>query len=149
MRLQGYVRLVHKDKNGKVIRTREGPNVVSDVGRAWAALACSAIQSAADYPSHIAVGQGTVFPDVTDTELEDEHLGITRDTLGISVSANELNYTGTLTNNTGTPKTVNELGIFDVITNGAGNMFARWLTERFSLANGEDIDVSWTLPFGE
>ena len=149
IKLVGQVRLVHRDKNGKVISdTGFIKNVITNAGKA---LIASLAGDAAAVPfTYLAVGSGTTAEAASQTALVTE---ITTSGLG-RASATVSRSTTTVTNDTlqldktwtaSGAVTVEEIGIFNDAS--AGTMLGRKLTGSKTLANGETLAATYKVSF--
>ena len=91
----------------------------------------------------MALGGGNTPPNLIDTALDGpEHLRVVL--TGTTRVANEVTYEGDFT--AGADIEVHEAGIFNATP--AGTMLSRWLTQEINLANGDQMNIKWTLTVG-
>jgi hypothetical protein len=142
--VEGRVQLKLK-RSGLVVYETSGKNLIVDTGKIRLAELIKG-DSVVD-PSHFAMGDigSTTLP--TQTALLDvAELSIARVVATPSRSNNVLSYVGAFTNGGGSV-TVREMGLFDQLALG-GTMFSRFLPQEFTFANGDILDVIWTLTVG-
>ena len=149
IKLTGMVRLVHRDKDGKVISdTGFIKNVITNAGKAQMALL--GIDPSAVPFTYLAVGSGTTAEAATQTALVTEittsGLGraaatVTRSTTTVANDTLQLDKTFTATGSV----TVEEIGIFNDAS--AGTMLGRKLTTSKALANGETLACQYKVVF--
>ncbi|KKN65233.1 hypothetical protein LCGC14_0484090 [marine sediment metagenome] len=142
LKLTGRFKIIVRDKNGKVLETRTGKNLVTDDAEELVAKLLD-INGAETAPNYIAFGTGTNGAQKSDTQL------------GTEISSSRVEVTSTVqTNNTlqllwptltwaAGSQTFTELGIFNASV--AGVLFSRMLTQPLSITNGVELDISWTL----
>lgn len=130
-------------RNGLVVVEREGPNLVTALGKQVFASRIVADGSHAA-PSHFGVGDGSTPPLDSQTTLQGvEH---TRVALGAATRLlNTISYPATIPW-AAAMITVREAGIFNAAA--AGSMVARWLTQEFQMFSGDTLVVTWSLPIG-
>ncbi len=142
--LKGHVRL-RQTRNGRTILVRQGQNLVVQAGKDLVAQTLET-SPGPTRPSHMALGSGATVVTDADTALGTELGSPGRDAVVIVRTDNEIKYTSQFTNSSGGDITVNEIGIFNAAA--VGTMLARFLTQGFSMANGDILDVDWTLTVG-
>lgn len=144
LEIAGIVR-VRLWKKGRLVLDRSGRNVVTQLGKERFAAILADNAGTFDGPSHMGIGDGTTVPEDTDTALDGtEHQR--EATAAPVVVADEITWTATFTGGV-TPIEVNEAGIFDQASPG-GLMFARFLTQRFDLENGDTAVIDWKMGVG-
>lgn len=140
--ISGRVRVVVRDDDGSIVHVEESDNiVVIDGFNAFAALIAAEAISAV---SHMAVGDGGgTQPDEDQSDLQGTELARVSTTL--TRTDNELEYVSDFSSISGDVD-VNEFGLFNDAT--AGTMFARWVTNTFTLFDSQSMEVSWTIRVG-
>jgi hypothetical protein len=139
----GELVIVLRDKDGNIKEQRKIPNLVVTSGKNL--IASRIAGNTSSVMSHLAIGQSTTAPDVSQTGLITEFTGGSnaRSSLtvaGGSVSNNQITYTATFAAGNGTGP-VTEAGIFNAST--AGTMLAR---TTFLVVNKDALDtltISW------
>lgn len=130
-------------RKGKIIKTGQGHNIVVDTGKNHAATLWTT-SAGPTRQSHAALGTGDAAVTNADTALDSEIASTRLAHAGVVTSNNEVIYTFNYTA-TGT-WLVKEFGLFNDAT--AGTMFARFLTQVFTMISGDTLDVTWTIKFG-
>lgn len=142
MSITSNVKWVLKRK-GKVIKSGQGHNIVVDTGKNHAATLWTTSPGPTRL-SHSALGGGdaavTNADVVLDAEIASTRLAHTSEITSNNEVIYEFNYTATDT------WLVKEFGLFNDPT--AGTMFARFLTQIFTMISGDTLDVTWTIKFG-
>jgi len=149
IKLVGMVRLVHRDKDGKVISdTGFIKNVITNAGKALIAL-LAGDASAVPF-TYLAVGSGTTAEAATQTALVTEIAAsglaraaatVSRSTTNVTNDTLQLDKTWTASGSV----TVEEIGIFNDAT--TGTMLGRKLTTSKALANGETLAATYKVIF--
>ena len=140
--ITGNVKWVLKRK-GKVIKSGQGNNIVVDTGKNHAATLWTT-DPGPTRQSHAALGTGDASVTNADIVLDSEIAATRLAHASAITSNNEVIYTF---NFTATDTwLVKEFGLFNDAT--AGTMFARFLTQVFTMISGDTLDVTWTIRFG-
>ena len=130
-------------RKGKVIGKGGGQNLVVDAGLDYMALLFVTSPGAARI-SHCALGSSTAVVLPANTALAAEIASSrTADTTSVA-SGKESIFTFDVT--AGATWNVKEFGLFNDGT--TGTMIARFLTQIFTMVNGDTLAVTWTLRFG-
>lgn len=139
--LKGQVKLVLKDKDGKIKKEVVKENLVVTVGKnEFAAILTD--EAGGVRPTHIAVGTDNTAPDVADTVLVTE---IFRKIIASTGRVdNKVTYTVSLAPGEATGA-LEEAGLFNDDT--AGDLFARFLTGSFNKGINDSLDISWSILF--
>ncbi len=139
--LTGSIKLVLKDKDGKVKQEVVKKNLVTTVGKnEFAAILADEVGGVR--PSHIAVGTSDTAPAIGDTTLGSE---LFRKAVGSTArSANKVTYAVSLLAGEGTGL-LKEAGIFNDDT--VGDLFARFLLGIFNKGADDSLDISWAILF--
>ena len=139
VKVSGKVRLVLKDKNGKVKESREIKNLLVSSGLEFI---CSRMAgTSASVMSHMALGSGTTSPAAGQTDLV-SILGSREALDSTTASSNTITYVSSFEAGEGTGA-VTEAGIFNAAS--GGTMLCR---TTFSVVNKEADDtmsVTWTI----
>jgi len=139
VKVSGKVRLVLKDKNGKVKESREIKNLLVSSGLEFI---CSRMAgTSASVMSHMALGSGTTSPAAGQTDLV-SILGSREALDSTTPSSNTITYVSSFEAGEGTGA-VTEAGIFNAAS--GGTMLCR---TTFSVVNKEADDtmsVTWTI----
>ena len=139
VKVSGKVRLVLKDKNGKVKESREIKNLLVSSGLEYI---CSRMAgTSASVMSHMALGSGTTSPAAGQTDLV-SILGSREALDSTTPSSNTITYVSSFEAGEGTGA-VTEAGIFNAAS--GGTMLCR---TTFSVVNKEADDtmsVTWTI----
>lgn len=139
IKVSGKVRLVLKDKNGKVKESREIKNLLVSSGLEFI---CSRMAgTSASVMSHMALGSGTTSPAAGQTDLV-SILGSREALDSTTPSSNTITYVSSFEAGEGTGA-VTEAGIFNAAS--GGTMLCR---TTFSVVNKEADDtmsVTWTI----
>jgi hypothetical protein len=142
----GRFHLLLRDKNGRVLMTQRGRNLVTSTGEKLAAYRFSAIgtKSPVDY---ITLGEGNTPPLKSDTVLDSQVDA--SDTQGDDVASdNQVTWSFTISGPVAGSWAVKEAGIFnDDYTKPTRWMAARFLTQPFTMGVGDSLDVTWTIEF--
>ena len=145
LRMIGRYHLLLTDKNGKVLMTQQGRNLVTTIGEQLAAerFAAASVKDPVDY---ITLGEGTTPPLKSDDDLQTEISD--SDTQGTDVvSLNQVTWSFTIAGPVGS-WSVAEAGLFNKAHGvGGREMAARFLTQPFTMASGDQLDVTWTIEF--
>jgi len=148
--LTGQV-LIEHIRNGRVIDSRLGPNLIVSAGKAGVASRINGSGAEAAF-TYIGIGIGTTGALAGDTALETEY----DETSTLSTthkSASVSRVTTTVTNDTaqnvvtfnitGAGLAVTESGVFNAAT--AGTMLARQTFAVINLASGDSLQVTWKI----
>lgn len=147
-KLSGFVRLVHRDKDGK-IKSDTGwlKNTITNAGKAAAAGLLGNTGSIAAF-IYLAVGTSTTAEnaahtalqaEIADTGLERAAATVTRSTTTQTNDTLQLDKTWTATG----AKTVEEIGVLNAASTGI--MLGRKLTTSKTLANGETLAATYKI----
>jgi hypothetical protein len=147
--VRGNLRLELCDRFGNVLSVDQGPNLITNVGKAQLAKLIG--QLAATFPSYIALGLGNTAANVLDTALVNEittqgGARATADSIAsetVSVTDDTVTFTKVFTF-TGSFAIV-EAGLLDDPT--AGNLFARRVFAAVNVVNGNVLNAIWKLTF--
>jgi hypothetical protein len=142
IRVTGFVTVQRFDKNGKLVQTVKGKNLVTTVGKAEIAKAING--DSVTLPSHMAIGTSSTAAAVGDTALVGTELARVAFTSHIRTN-NAIAFVGTFGAGVGTG-TVEEAGIFNDATTGV--MLARFLTGTIVKGASDSIIITWTLTIG-
>lgn len=137
--ITGRVRLVVKDKHGKVRHEQKLKNLVTTVGLTQAAKRIGGVT--ANAITYIAIGDDATAPAVGQTALVGTELE--RVLATAAVSGDTLSLTATLGSTLSETKTIREIGTFDAAS--TGNMFSRVTPISFEMDVGDTLDVTWEL----
>lgn len=140
IKVTGHVELViHRE--GQPDELWKYQNLVVDAGKDL--IASRMTDNNDNAPSHLACGSSDQVAAESDTALVGtEHV---RAAATVSHSSNTVTISATLTMTA--TVSVSEYGIFNAAS--AGTMLARFVASTISLDNGDSIDVTWTLQFGD
>ena len=143
LEMKGRYHLVLSDKDGKVKLTQHGRNLVTTVGEQLCAERF-ALSSVKDPIEYITLGEGTVPPLKSDTDLDTDISA--SDTAGTDViSLNQVTWSFSIAGPVGTWD-VAEAGLFNKAHGvGGREMAARFLTQPFTMSSGDQLDVTWTI----
>ncbi len=143
--LRGYVEIAHI-RNGEVIDRREGPNLITDAGRAGVAGLINGVIT--DFFDYIAIGTGATAAAAGDTTLQTE---ITTGG-GARALATLSRVTTTVTNDTAQAVlTFNFTSSFAVTEAGflsassAGTLLSRQVFSAVNVVNGDSLQVTWKI----
>lgn len=142
MRVVGKWRFVLRRKDGRLLR-KHGKNLVVTAGLQLVAevLKTNVTPTTTQFAKYLALGDSGAAVDLTQTTLQGTEQ-LPRQALTASRSGAILSLTGTVTNSSGSSKTIREMGLFTL--NAAGTMFARMVTQEFTFGNGDSLDFTWT-----
>ena len=141
LRLQGHWAIT-VTRRGKERLQLGGYNLVVDLG--LEEFAKKVADEASVDMTHMVLGDGDAGLDGSQTGLGGSELSARVALASKSSLDNSVVLTCQITYPNAGPDTVREVGIFSDIT--AGIMFARWLTQEFSIMLNDVIDITWTLP---
>lgn len=144
IKIKGSVKIEHK-RDGKVIDTREGDNLVVDTGKAL--IASRLKDTSDDAISHMACGSSGQVAAESDTALVGtEHQRVSAT---VTVTDNVITVEATFGSGLSGQKTIAEYGIFNDAS--SGDMLCRFTTAAQTLDADESdtFDVTWTLQFGD
>ena len=137
---------IEQIRDGRVIDTREGPNLVVTVGLAWLAGALSGDVASPETMKYIAVGTGSTAAAAGDTALGTE--------VESRATGTQSRVTTTVTNDTyqcvGTIEftgshALREVGLFSA--NSSGTMAARQVYDALNVTADDTLQVTWKLKF--
>jgi hypothetical protein len=147
--VRGHLTLELRDASGNLLETREGANLITNVGKAQLAKLIG--QLVATFPSYIALGIINTAANVLDTALASEIVNgggerAAADTIvseTVSVTDDTITFTKvfTFTNSFA----IVEAGLLDDPT--AGNLFARRVFAAVNVVNGNVVTAIWKLTF--
>jgi len=144
LRLSGRFTLHLRDEHGRTKLRQSGRNLVTTVGEQLAADRFAAA-TAEDPVDYITLGEGTTPPLKSDTELQT--IINDSDTQGTDViSVNQVTWSFSIAGPGAGSWAVAEAGIFNGAV-GVRVMAARFLTQPFTMASGDQLDVTWTIEF--
>jgi hypothetical protein len=140
--IKGLVRL-RFSRRGELIWERWHENLVVTTGKnAFADIVAGGATSVA---SHMAIGDDNTISNIGMSSLQGtEHK---RNTATVGSVLNTLQVDASFGAGLGGQVSVGEFGIFNNAV--GGTMFARFTTNIFSLDPAENIDVDWSLTFGD
>lgn len=145
--IEGFVTL-QQVRNGKVIKTIKGKNIITNAGKAQIAL-LAGDASAVPF-TYLAVGTGstaavatdtTLVAEITDTGLARAAATVSRTTTTATNDTLSLTYTWTASG----AKTIAEVGMFNA--SSAGTMLGRKLTSTITTANSDQVIMTYTVAF--
>lgn len=142
IKLTGRARIVVRDADGQIVHVAEHDNLVVEDGfnLAAALIAGEAVSAI----SHMAAGDSSIEPVLADSDLQGTEQA--RTTVNTSRSDNEITYTANFSG-ISSDVDVSEFGLFN--NSSGGTMFARFLTETFTLFAGQDMEIDWTIRVGQ
>jgi hypothetical protein len=142
--LQGSYELKVR-RAGRVVHSEAGRNLITTVGEEHAAgrFGNTVVPTAMDW---IALGSADTSPAKTDTELDTEIANTRTASTSDTHTANSIIFLFEYTHGAASI-TVKEAGLFNNAAFESGDMAARFLTQVFTLANGDILDLTWTLTF--
>ena len=140
IKLKGRVKIIAKDKNGKVKDKREIDNLIVAVGKDYLASWLATDPQSGTFMKYIAIGTGTTAPTSSDTALQAE---TDRAAGTLSSSGNSWKNTATIT--LSASAAITEAGLFSAST--GGTMFSRVTFSAVNLSAGESITIEWTVTF--
>lgn len=139
VKVSGKVRLVLKDKNGKVKESREIKNLLVSTGLEFI---CSRMAgTSASVMSHMALGSGTTTPAAGQTDLV-SILGSREALDSTSASSNTITYVSSFEAGEGTGA-VTEAGIFNA--SSSGTMLCRTVFAVVNKQADDTMSVTWTI----
>lgn len=139
VKVSGKVRLVLKDKNGKVKESREIKNLLVSTGLEFI---CSRMAgTSASVMSHMALGSGTTTPAAGQTDLV-SILGSREALDSTSASSNTITYVSSFEAGEGTGA-VTEAGIFNAAS--GGTMLCRTTFNQVYKEPDDTMSVTWTI----
>lgn len=141
LRLSGSYKIVVKDKDGKVLETRSGRNLVTTTGEELVALLINP-DTGVIGPDYIAFGEGTASAQKSDTQLQSE-IASSRAQSVSTVVKNVMTLTWNDLSWVAGAQTFTECGIFNASV--AGVMVARFLTQPLTMVDGVLLDITWAL----
>lgn len=142
--LSGKVRITIRDKTGKIREIDEFDNMITNAGRVYVAKKLYNDASSANAYNYIQIGTGTTSPTVSDTQLQTYYAE------GVGTTAYEANYKMRISYLFSFTETVSitESGIFNDAQVSGPNMLARQTFAAKNMANGETLEVVWTVSVG-
>lgn len=140
--LKGRWKLRVRNSDGSVALAKEGENLVVVDGFELAAALIA--DESVDAPSHMAAGNGTSDPEEDQSDLQGSELA--RTTITTSRSSYIISYTADFSA-LASDQDVSEFGIFNAAS--AGTMFARFVTETFTLVAGQSMELVWEIRTGQ
>lgn len=144
LKLSGNVKIVVKDKDGKVKNEQEIPNLVVKSGRDF--IASRMIGTSADVMSHMAIGTGSTGELAGDTTLAAEVARVVLATSAVGTGGEENIITYQATFGPGTPGSsaaVVEAGIFN--DGSAGDMLCRTTFAVVNKGTDDTLSITWTI----
>ena len=139
VKVSGKVRLVLKDKNGKVKESREIKNLLVSSGLEFI---CSRMAgTSASVMSHMALGSGTTTPAAGQTDLV-SILGSREALDSTTASSNTITYVSSFEAGDGTGA-VTEAGIFNAAS--SGTMLCRTTFAEVNKEPDDTMSVTWTI----
>lgn len=139
VKVSGKVRLVLKDKNGKVKESREIKNLLVSSGLEFI---CSRMAgTSASVMSHMALGSGTTTPAAGQTDLV-SILGSREALDSTTASSNTITYVSSFEAGDGTGA-VTEAGIFNA--SSGGTMLCRTTFAEVNKEPDDTMSVTWTI----
>ena len=139
VKVSGTVRLVLKDKNGKVKESREIKNLLVSSGLEFI---CSRMAgTSASVMSHMALGSGTTTPAAGQTDLV-SILGSREALDSTTASSNTITYVSSFEAGEGTGA-VTEAGIFNAAS--SGTMLCRTTFAEVNKEADDTMSVTWTI----
>ena len=142
--------LIEHLRNGQVIETRLGPNLIVDAGKAGIASRINGAGSEAAF-TYIGIGAGTTAAAAGDTALEAEKAEDGTPTT-THKAATCTRVTTTVTNDTAQnvatftftgSVAVTESGVFNAAS--AGTLLARQVFSVINVASGDSLQVTWKI----
>lgn len=145
IRLRANVKLVLR-QGDKVLHRESGHNLVMTNGFKLIADLVDPNGSVAE-PEYAALGSGNTPADSGDTGLDSEHSG---SRTAASNTMTGLSHVGLLyfvfTITATDTWVVNEIGLFNDPSSGV--LFARFLTQGFTMVSGNELQIIWEFAFG-
>lgn len=138
LKMKGELSINVFDANGNLKNSLHVPNLVVTTGKVY--IASRMVANTTTIVSHMAIGQGTATPAVTDTTLGNEAGRVALDTL--SSNTNTLTATATFPAGVGTGA-ITEAGIFNA--SSAGTMLCRTTFPVINKQAGDTISVTWVI----
>ncbi len=147
--IKGWVRIIHFDKTGKILNIEEGKNMVVSSGKQYISKLINGISTQPF--KFMAVGTDVTAEDPVQTTLIAEVTTPTnmarKEGTATYVADYQAKLSAIFTNNSGSPITLKEAGIFDTATTG-GNMLARKTFADKVIAASEAIQIDWVITVG-
>jgi len=142
VKLVGNLKIVKKDKDGKVVETKSVPNLVVNVGKAF--IASKLVNNpSSNVPSSMALGSSGTTPAGSDTTLGSE-LGRVKDgNFSNTISSNAITFTGVFGGGVATGS-VQEAAIFESPDSG-GIMLCRTTFSAITKGGSDSITVTWNV----
>ena len=139
--MKGKLKIVLRDKDGKIKDQREVKNLVVDAGKDYIASRMEGTSSAV--MSHMALGTGTTAAAQGDTTLETE---LDRNALdSTTVSNNDVTYVATYAAGDATGA-ITEAGILNNST--GGDLLCRTVFPVVNKGASDSLSISWTVTVG-
>lgn len=139
--MKGKLKIVLRDKDGKIKEQREVKNLVVDTGKDYIASRIEGTSSAV--MSHMALGTGTTAAAQGDTALETE---LDRNALdSTTVSNNDVTYVATYAAGDATGA-ITEAGILNNST--GGDLLCRTVFPVVNKGASDSLSISWTVTVG-
>lgn len=147
LKLEGFINLKHRDRNGKLISEMDIKNLIVTTGKAEAAAVLGAVAGGVAF-SYIAIGIGVTGEVAGNTALESE---ISTGGGSRATSTNTLVTTTTTNDTLQLEKTftfsssfaVTEAGIFNAAS--SGDMLARKTFAARNVANLDTLTITWKI----
>jgi len=129
------------DKDGKLKREIEKRNLIVNLGKDGI-MEQLLDTSTIDKPSHLAIGEGTTDPDLTDTDLESQ--AGTRKSVSKERNLNEIEFYAVFGPDEPTTSTIEitEAGIFNAST--GGDLYSRITFGVVTKESEDTFDITWT-----
>lgn len=139
--MKGKLKIVLRDKDGKIKEQREVKNLVVDTGKDYIASRIEGTSSAV--MSHMALGTGTTAAAQGDTALETE---LDRNALdSTTVTDNDVTYVATYAAGDATGA-ITEAGILNNST--GGDLLCRTVFPVVNKGASDSLSISWTVTVG-
>lgn len=135
--IKGSLKLILRDRNGRIKERRNLNNLIVTTGKNWIA---SRLKDETTQMSYMGIGEGDTAPVIGDTNLENPLIRVLLTPLGGVVLNNTITYTATFGNGIGTGA-ITEAGIFTAST--AGTMLCRTVFLPMNKASTDSLSIQW------
>lgn len=138
----GNLEIIKKNKDNNIVETRTIPNLVVNAGKAY--IASRIIDTNANVPKSMALGDDGTAPDGADTALTSELGRVSGANFSNVISSNTITFTGEFGGGVATSTNLREAAIFDSPVSG-GTMLCRTTFSDVNKGATDLITVIWNI----